>query len=66
MRLIAAAPSPYAVMAGSIIPASLITGLNSDLPGAKPSAQVTENVYDTVTGEHLSNPAGNTARWQVR
>ncbi|XSC42213.1 hypothetical protein ACF1BQ_027405 [Bradyrhizobium sp. RDT10] len=28
---LAAAPSPYAIMAGSIIPASLITGLNSDL-----------------------------------
>ncbi len=47
-----AAPSAYAVMAGSIIPASLVTGLNSDLPGAT-IAQVTENVYDTVTGQYL-------------
>jgi type IV secretory pathway VirB10-like protein len=54
---LAAAPSPYSVMAGSIIPASLITGLNSDLPGAT-IAQVTENVYDTVTGEHLLIPQG--------
>ncbi len=54
---LAAAPSTYAVMAGSIIPASLITGLNSDLPGAT-IAQVTENVYDTVTGEHLLIPQG--------
>jgi type IV secretory pathway VirB10-like protein len=54
---IARAPSPYAIMAGSIIPASLITGLNSDLPGAT-IAQVTENVYDTVTGEHLLVPQG--------
>ena len=54
---LAAAPSPYAVMAGSIIPASLITGLNSDLPGST-IAQVTENVYDTVTGEHLLVPQG--------
>jgi type IV secretion system protein VirB10 len=54
---LAAAPSPYAVMAGSIIPASLITGLNSDLPGST-IAQVTENVYDTVTGEHLLIPQG--------
>lgn len=52
-----AAPSPYAIMAGSIIPASLITGLNSDLPGST-IAQVTENVYDTVTGEHLLVPQG--------
>lgn len=54
---LAAAPSTYAVMAGSIIPSSLITGLNSDLPGAT-IAQVTENVYDTVTGEHLLIPQG--------
>ncbi|WP_245310594.1 TrbI/VirB10 family protein [Bradyrhizobium valentinum] len=54
---LAAAPSPYALMAGSIIPASLITGLNSDLPGST-IAQVTENVYDTVTGEHLLVPQG--------
>jgi type IV secretory pathway VirB10-like protein len=54
---LAAAPSPYAIMAGSIIPASLITGLNSDLPGST-IAQVTENVFDTVTGEHLLIPQG--------
>ncbi|MBR0916242.1 TrbI/VirB10 family protein [Bradyrhizobium japonicum] len=51
------APSTYAVMAGSIIPASLVTGLNSDLPGAT-IGQVTENVYDTVSGEHLLIPQG--------
>jgi type IV secretion system protein TrbI len=54
---LAAAPSPYAIMAGSIIPASLITGLNSDLPGST-IALVTENVFDTVTGEHLLVPQG--------
>ncbi len=54
---LAAAPSAYAVLAGSIIPASLITGLNSDLPGAT-IAQVTENVYDTVNGAHLLIPQG--------
>jgi type IV secretion system protein VirB10 len=54
---LAAAPSVYAIMAGSIIPASLVTGLNSDLPGST-IAQVTENVYDTVTGEHLLVPQG--------
>ncbi|MCA6114965.1 TrbI/VirB10 family protein [Bradyrhizobium sp. WSM 1738] len=51
------APSTYAVMAGTIIPASLVTGLNSDLPGAT-IGQVTENVFDTVTGEHLLIPQG--------
>jgi type IV secretion system protein VirB10 len=54
---LAAAPSPYAVMAGSIIAASLITGVKSDLPGMT-IAQVTENVYDTVTGEYLLIPQG--------
>src|SRR5690606_11097884 len=49
--------SPYQVMAGSVIAASLVTGLNSDLPGAV-VAQVTENVYDSVTGRTLLIPQG--------
>ncbi|MBO9380621.1 conjugal transfer protein TrbI [Sphingomonas histidinilytica] len=49
--------SPYVVSAGTVIAASLITGLNSDLPGLV-TAQVTENVYDTVTGRILLIPQG--------
>jgi len=49
--------SPYQVMAGTVIPASLVTGINSDLPG-QVIAQVTENVYDSVTGRHLLIPQG--------
>ena len=49
--------SPYQVMAGTILTASLITGINSDLPG-QVIAQVTENVYDTVTGRYLLIPQG--------
>ena len=49
--------SPYQLLAGTIIPASLITGLNADLPGFV-IAQVTEPVYDTVTGRHLLIPQG--------
>lgn len=49
--------SPYQVMAGTIIPASLITGLNSDLPGTI-IAQVTQPVYDTVSGAHVLIPQG--------
>jgi type IV secretion system protein TrbI len=49
--------SPFTLMAGSIIPASLITGLNSDLPGFV-IGQVTENVYDTVSGRYLLVPQG--------
>ena len=49
--------SPYQVMAGTIISASLITGLNSDLPG-RVIAQVTRNVYDTVSGKYILIPQG--------
>jgi type IV secretion system protein TrbI len=49
--------SPFTLMAGSIIPASLVTGLNSDLPGFV-IGQVTENIYDTVTGRYLLVPQG--------
>ena len=49
--------SPYQVLAGTIISASLVTGIKSDLPG-KIIAQVTENVYDTNTGNHLLIPQG--------
>ena len=50
--------SPYQVMAGTLIPASLVTGINSDLPGTI-IAQVTRGVYDTVTGEYLLIPQGS-------
>ena len=50
--------SPYELKAGSIIPVSLITGINSDLPG-EVIGQVRENVYDTVTGDHLLVPQGS-------
>lgn len=49
--------SPFEVKAGTIIPASLITALNSDLPG-EVIATVTENVYDHVTGRHILIPQG--------
>lgn len=49
--------SPYLLQAGSVIPASLITGLRSDLPG-EVTAQVTEDVYDSPTGKILLIPQG--------
>jgi type IV secretion system protein VirB10 len=49
--------SPYQVMAGTIIPAALVTGINSDLPG-QIIATVTENVYDTKSGRYLLIPQG--------
>lgn len=50
--------SPYQLLSGTIIPASLVTGLNADLPGFV-IAQVTEHVYDTVSGRHLLVPQGS-------
>ncbi|RHW16910.1 TrbI/VirB10 family protein [Sphingomonas gilva] len=54
---LAPAASPWTLSAGSVIAASLITGLNSDLPGLV-TAQVTENAYDSVTGRTLLIPQG--------
>jgi type IV secretion system protein VirB10 len=50
--------SPYQVMAGTVIPAALVTGINSDLPG-QVIANVTEAVYDTATGRFLLIPQGS-------
>lgn len=50
--------SPYSLLSGTVISASLITGINSDLPG-QALAQVTENIYDTVTGNYLLIPQGS-------
>ena len=49
--------SSYVVQAGNVIPASLITGIRSDLPG-QITAQVTENVYDSPSGRFLLIPQG--------
>jgi type IV secretory pathway VirB10-like protein len=49
--------SPYVLQAGAVIPAALLTGLRSDLPG-QVTAQVTEDVYDSPTGKTLLIPQG--------
>lgn len=49
--------SPYVLQAGSVIPAALITGIRSDLPG-QIIAQVTQPVYDSPTGSILLIPQG--------
>ena len=43
--------------AGTVIRASLLTGINSDLPG-QIIAQVTRNIWDTVSGEYILIPQG--------
>jgi type IV secretory pathway VirB10-like protein len=50
--------SPFQLMAGSLISASLVTGINSDLPGTV-IAQVTQPVYDSISGTHLLIPQGS-------
>ncbi|MFA6607513.1 MAG: TrbI/VirB10 family protein [Sphingomonas sp.] len=50
--------SPNVLQAGSIIPAALITGIRSDLPG-QITAQVTQNVFDSPTGRILLIPQGS-------
>ena len=54
---VTAPASPYVLQAGAIIPAAMITGIRSDLPGQM-TAQVTENVYDSPTGQFLLVPQG--------
>jgi type IV secretion system protein VirB10 len=49
--------SPRIIQAGTVIAAALITGIQSDLPGMV-IAQVTENVYDSPTGNILLIPQG--------
>jgi type IV secretory pathway VirB10-like protein len=50
--------SPYVLQAGAVIPAALLTGLRSDLPG-QVIAQVTQNLYDSLTGRILLAPQGS-------
>ena len=57
MQRLEAVPSGALLQAGSIIPAALITGIRSDQPGLV-TAQVTENIYDSLTGRHLLIPQG--------
>lgn len=49
--------SPYILQAGAIIPAALVTGLRSDVPGLA-IAQVTQAVFDSLGGGHLLIPQG--------
>lgn len=50
--------SPYELRAGFVIPATMISGINSDLPG-QIIAQVSQDVWDTATGRHLLIPMGS-------
>jgi type IV secretory pathway VirB10-like protein len=49
--------SKFMLQAGTNIPGSLITGIDSDLPG-QITGQVESNVYDSVSGNYLLIPQG--------
>ena len=51
------APGPYAVQAGTVVPAVLITEISSDLPG-QVLAQVARDVYDTRSQRTVVIPSG--------
>lgn len=48
-----------ALRAGSVIPATLLTGITSDVPGSDVVAEVRQDVYDSQTGMHLLIPQGS-------
>jgi len=50
--------SPYTLLTGSVVPAALITGLRSDIPG-QVLAQVTQDVRDSLTGRYILIPRGS-------
>ncbi|CZO83208.1 MULTISPECIES: TrbI/VirB10 family protein [Legionella] len=49
--------SRYELRAGSVIPGVMVSGISSELPG-QIIGQVSQNVYDTATGQHLLIPQG--------
>ncbi len=49
--------SPYVLQTGNLIPAILIGGINSELPGQL-TAMVSQNVYDSIRGRYLLIPQG--------
>jgi type IV secretion system protein VirB10 len=49
--------SPWMILAGDFLPAALVTGMNSGLPGEL-KAQVSRDVRDTVTGTTVLVPQG--------
>lgn len=55
--LLAAPGSPFTIQAGTILPAALVTPINSELPGPV-VGRVTQAVYDSVSGAHVLIPQG--------
>lgn len=53
-----ASVSPYELKAGTLLPAVLLTGVDTSRPGPVVAA-VTQTLYDTVTGRHVLAPQGS-------
>jgi len=51
-------PTPYILRTGWVIPALLLTAMESELPGTI-TAQVSQDVYDTPSGRYLLIPQGS-------
>lgn len=49
---------PYDLVAGTVVPITIVTGINSDLPGDVVGL-VRQDVYDTLTGTHILIPKGS-------
>lgn len=49
----------YTLQSGSVIQATLLTGINSDMGNTDIVAQIAQNVYDSLNGEHLLIPQGS-------
>ncbi len=56
-RAILAPVSPYELKAGTVIPAALLTAIDTQREG-RIVALVTENIFDTVSGQYLLIPQG--------
>jgi type IV secretory pathway VirB10-like protein len=50
--------SPYELRAGFVLPGTLISGINSQLPG-QIMAQISQDVFDTATGKYKLFPQGS-------
>jgi len=50
--------SPYELRAGFVLPGTLISGINSQLPG-QIMAQTSQDVFDTATGQYKLFPQGS-------
>ena len=50
--------TPYALMQGSVISATLSTSINSHLPG-QVTARVNQDIFDSIKGRHLLIPVGS-------